>query len=117
MAFVQSACVYTEKTPIPLTAAHRAVQQSVRTYSTAIRDEHWRKLAELEVSDDKKIKNGDPDFLAMLENLSILEYMNGGDQGPFEASEPWCAVNPVVRELQRFKAAVREIRKSPLRVG
>jgi hypothetical protein len=63
----------------------------------------------LELSGDKKIRNGDPDFLTMLENLSVLEYMNGGDEGPFEAAEPWCAVNPVVRELQKFKSAVQDL--------
>ena len=117
MTFVQAACTYTDSTPIPLAAAHRAVQQSVRTYSTAIKDEHWRKLAELELSDDKKIKNGDEDFLAMLENLSVLEYMNGGGDDPFEAAEPWCAVNPVVRELQKFKAALRPLRAEQEEAG
>ncbi|HLG14137.1 MAG TPA: hypothetical protein VJH03_06335 [Blastocatellia bacterium] len=109
MTFVQSACTYTDETPIPIAAAQRAVQQSVRTYSTAIPKDHWNKLAELDLSTDKKIDNGDADFLAMLENLSILEYVNGGGEGSFEAAEPWCAVNPVVRELQKFKAAIQEL--------
>ncbi len=109
MTFVQNACTYTDETPIPIAAAQRAVQQSVRTYSTAIQKDHWNKLAELDLSIDKKIDNGDEAFLAMLENLSILEYMNGGREGPFEAAEPWCAVNPVVRELQKFKAAIQHL--------
>ena len=109
MTFVQNACTYTDKTPIPIAAAQRAVQQSVRTYSTAILKDHWNKLAELELSIDKKIDNGDEAFLAMLENLSILEYMNGGSEGVYESAEPWCAVNPVVRELQKFKAAIQQL--------
>ncbi len=108
MTFVQNACTYTDETPIPIAAAQRAVQQSVRTYSTAILKDHWNKLAALDLSTDKKIDNGDEAFLAMLENLSILEYVNGGSDGPFEA-EPWCAVNPVVRELQKFKAAIQQL--------
>jgi hypothetical protein len=109
MTFVQNACTYTDETPIPIAAAQRAVQQSIRTYSTAIQKDHWNKLAALDLSTDKKIDNGDEAFLAMLENLSILEYMNGGSEGPFEAAEPWCAVNPVVRELQKFKAAIQQL--------
>lgn len=64
---------------------------------------------ELDLSAVKKIDNGDSDFLVMLENLSILEYVNGGSEGSFEAAEPWCAVNPVVRELQKFKNGVRDL--------
>lgn len=109
MTFVQNACTYTDQTPIPIAAAERAVRQSVRTYSTAIQKDHWDKLAQLDLSTDKKIDNGDEAFLVMLENLSILEYMNGGSEGPFEAAEPWCAVNPVVRELQKFKAAIQQL--------
>lgn len=75
MTFVQNACTYTDQTPIPIAAAQRAVQQSVRTYSTAIQKDHWNKLAALDLSADKKIDNGDEAFLAMLENLSILEYI------------------------------------------
>lgn len=66
-------------------------------------------MAELDLSAVKKIDYGDSDFLVMLENLSILEYVNGGSEGSFDAAEPWCAVNPVVRELQRFKSEVREL--------
>ena len=46
----------------------------------------------------------------MLENLSVLEYINGGVDDPFALAEPWYAVNPIVRELQRFKAAVQTIK-------
>jgi hypothetical protein len=109
MTFVQSACTYTDTTPITLIAAKRAVQLRVSTYSAAVLESHWRKLAELDLSAVKKIDYGDSDFLVMLENLSILEYVNGGSEGSFVAAEPWCAVNPVVRELQRFKSGVREL--------
>ena len=40
-----------------------------------------------------------PAFLRASGQWKILEYMNG--------EEPWHAVNPVVRELDRFKRAVR----------
>ncbi len=105
LSFIQSACTYSQALPIPLAAAHRAVQQIVRTYSTAIPEHHWKKLAELDRSPDQKVDNGDEDFLAMLENLSVLEYLNGGEHQVFSDAEPWYAVNPIVRELQKFKAA------------
>ncbi len=107
MTFVQNACAYAESTPIALEATHRAVQQTVRTYSSAVPEHHWEKLARLDLSTDQLIPGGDLDYLVMLENLSVLEYINGGGTGGLFASmEPWCSVNPIVRELQRFKTAV-----------
>jgi len=50
----------------------------------------------------------------MLENLSVLEYINGGGDDPFALAEPWYAVNPIVRELQRFKAASQAIKTEKL---
>lgn len=111
MTFVQNACSYADCTPIPLIAAHRAIQQAVRSYSTAIPEEHWTKLALLDRSPDQMIPGGDNDYLVMLENLSVLEYVNGGAGDPFTASEPWYAVNPIVRQLQKFKTAASELAK------
>lgn len=109
MTFVQNACAYSDALPIGIKAAQRAVQQSVRTYSTAIPEHHWIKLAELALSANQEIANGDEDFLVMLENLSVLEYINGGDEDTFAVAEPWYAVNPIVRELQKFKAAQQAV--------
>lgn len=105
MTFVQNACTYANDIPIPLAAAHKAIQQTVRTYSTAIPEGHWSKLVGLDHSPTQELINGDEDFLVMLENLSALEYIDGGDANPFEDSAPWYAVNPIVRELPKFKAA------------
>jgi len=107
MAFVQNACAYADGLPIPLEAAHRAIRQTVRMYSTSIPESHWEKLAVLDQSTDQKIPGGDDDYLVMLENLSVLEYINGEEGGhdAFAGEEPWYAVNPIVRELQKFKAA------------
>lgn len=110
VSFVQNACTYANKLPITLDAAKRAIQQTVRTYSTAIPESHWRKLAALELSGDQKIENGDEDYLKMLENLRALEYINGGDEDVFASAEPWYAVNPIVRELKKFKEAVENSR-------
>jgi hypothetical protein len=106
MAFIQESCTHVTAVPITLEAAHRAVQPRVRTFSTSIPEDHWEKLARLELSPDQKIANDDPDHLAMLENLTALEYRNGGEErSPFAPAEPWYAVNPIVRELEKFKAA------------
>lgn len=106
MAFVQNACTYTDVLPIALPAAQRAIQQTVRTYSTSVPEGHWELLAKLDRSEDQQIPNGDKEYLTMLENLSILEYINGGDDNdPFASATPWYAVNPIVRELPKFKAA------------
>jgi len=109
MIFVQNACAYTDGIPISLAAAQKAIQQTVRNYSTAIPEHHWEKLARLDHSSDQKIPNGDGDYLVMLENLSVLEYINGGDEDPFAVAEPWYAVNPIVRQLQKFKAAATNL--------
>jgi hypothetical protein len=50
----------------------------------------------------------------MLENLNVLEYVNGGEENnPFEPIEPWYAVNPIVRELQKFKSAIKTLESTP----
>ncbi|MFL6216046.1 MAG: hypothetical protein ACJ74J_19340 [Blastocatellia bacterium] len=110
LTFVQNACAYTDGIPIPLAAVQRAIQQAARTYSTAIPDHHWEKLARLDLSADNQIPNGDNDYLVMLENLSVLEYLDGGDD-PFAVAGPWYAVNPIVRQLPKFKAAARTLQQ------
>lgn len=108
MTFVQNACAYSEALPIQLPAAHRAIAQTVSMYSTTILEPHWRKLAELDLSDDQKLRNGDPDHLSLLESLALLEYVNGGEEtNPFDPVEQWYAVHPIVRELGKFKKARR----------
>ena len=105
--FVQEACTRTRGLPVPLDVAHRAVQGMVRSFSTAIPEGHWARLAQLEKSESQSIDNGDPDFLELLEMQAVLEYLNGPNtSGSFAENEPWYAVHPIVRELQKFKRAV-----------
>lgn len=105
VSFVQNACTYSTAVPIQLSAVQKAIQQTVRTYSTAIPESHWTKLARLELSSDQKIVNDDLDYLKMLENLSVLEYFDGSGDDVFADAEPWYAVNPIVCELKKFKEA------------
>lgn len=110
MNFVQNASTYRSALPIGLEAAHRAIQQTVRTFATSIPEAHWKKLADLQLSPDQSIPNGDNDCLEMLSNLSILEYLNGeSDENPFTNPVPWYAVHPIVRELRRFNEAVSAV--------
>jgi hypothetical protein len=113
MAFIQEACTHVNDIPITLAAAHRAIQSRVRTFSTSIPEAHWEKLAALDLSLDQKIPNNDPDHLKMLENLTVLEYRNGSehDRDPFAPAEPWYAVNPIVRELEKFKTTRARLRQ------
>lgn len=105
MSFIREACVHAKAQPIDLAAAHQAIAKTVRSYSTAIGEQHWPKLVSLYESEDQRIPSSDPDYLAMLENLYVLEYVNGGDTAsdPFRAPEPWYAVHPVIRRLERFE--------------
>lgn len=103
MLFMRAATASAESLPIDMAAARKAVRQLVGIYSSSIPDEHWDKLLAVERSDDQKIANGDPGYLALLDNAAILEYRDGEGEDPFEAAEPWYAVHPIVRELQKFK--------------
>jgi hypothetical protein len=113
MMLVQEACSYAKAVPIPLPAAHLAIQPFVRSYSASITEPQWPKLAQLAASIDQQIVNGDPDYPVLLGNLSILEYLNGIDEdNPFAHAEPWYAVHPVVRELRKFKTAATALATS-----
>ncbi len=109
MIFVRNACAYTTALPITLSVAQKSIRQTVNHYSSSIPEAHWQKLAQLDLSADQRIPNGDEDYLKMFENLSILEYINGGDENIFEEAEPWYAVNPIVRELMKFKEAYQSL--------
>lgn len=119
MSFVRESTTYNDTLPITMSNAWNAVKQTVQTFATAIPESHWELLAKLDLSEDQRIPNDNDDYRKMLENLSVLEYINGGDEdviGDFtQASEqvaPWYAVNPIVRELSQFKRARERIAKS-----
>ena len=116
MRFVQRASTYMDALPITVDAAYRAIGETVETFSTSIPEAHWRKLAALDLSPDRQIDNADDDYMKMLENLSVLEYRDSETNpkalSPTDRlahSEPWYAVNPVVKELQRFKSATESM--------
>ena len=106
MSFIQEAIISTDDLPIDYKIARKSVQPKVRSYASSIREEYWEKLAKLEKSTDQQIDNGDEDFWAMLENLTVMEYVNGDDTENLD--DIWYAVNPVVREIGKFKAALEQ---------
>jgi GTPase SAR1 family protein len=100
MTLVRNACGYAVNRmprPIDLNAVERAVNRLVSEYSRAIPEEHFALLAQ--VHHNKQVENDDPHRL-MLHNLSVLEYVNGG--------EPWHDVHPAVQRLEKFQRAYNQ---------
>ena len=107
ITFVRSAIALTDTPPVTLACAEKAIADSVNLYSR-MPAAYWLKLAKLELSPNQAIDSADDDFKAMLQQLIVLEYLNGDEnQGAFDHAEPWYAVHPIVRQLQSFKLAVK----------
>jgi len=99
MSVVQRAVAYADGIPIPLDAAQRALQQTIRNASAGISKRQWELLAALEQSRDQQIDASDTDYLQILENLAIFEYINGsGVTDILTSNRPWYAVNPILRK-------------------
>jgi hypothetical protein len=110
MAFVRQACTQVKGLPIDIKAVRRTLDPTFANFGTVIPKSYWRKLALLERSDDQRIDSGDPDFGRMLEMVAVMEYINGGSESHSSArAVPWYAVNPIVRQLPQFEAALAEL--------
>ncbi|HEX8195300.1 MAG TPA: hypothetical protein VF571_03740 [Pyrinomonadaceae bacterium] len=116
MFFVREAAAYADELPITISEAKSAIKQTIQTFSTSIPEAHWDLLAELDLSPDQRFPNDNQEYRAMLENLTVLEYINGGDEDIWEEVAPWYAVNPIVRELREFKTARERIKHSDSRI-
>jgi len=99
LIYFRSSSDYVDSLPITKDAVSRGIRQHINAYSRSIPEKNWELLARLHLDPDRYIPS-DNDHQEMLGDLSILEYMN--------ASEPWYAVNPVVRELDKFKQALED---------
>jgi hypothetical protein len=111
MSFVRRACNEVDTAPITLKAAQRALRPTIALYGTSIRAPEWSKLAQLELSPDQQIDNSDLHYQRMLRELIVMEYMDSdSEEDPFNPAVPWYAVNPIVRQLSPFKAAVEALR-------
>jgi hypothetical protein len=104
---VRQAISYADSVPIQKSAAERTIGEIRATYATTIAEAHWRALATLETNSLCTIANHDPDHLKLLEQIAILEYING--QGA-DKQEPWYAIHPVIRDIPRFKFELSKVR-------
>ncbi|MFO7633058.1 MAG: AAA family ATPase [Caldilinea sp.] len=100
MTLVRNACTYAANRfpqPIDANAAERAISRLVSEFSRSIPEDHFPLLAQ--VYRRKQVNNDDPHRL-MLQNLSVLEYMNG--------APPWQDVQPVVQRLDKFQEVLAD---------
>lgn len=110
MAYAQQAATEVDQPPIDLSAAHRALRQTIAYKTAAIRPGQWRKMAELERSPNQQIDNEDEDYRKMLQDVNIVEYLNGVDSAsPFDHAECWYAVHPIIRQASSFKLALADL--------
>ncbi|GAB4453791.1 MAG: hypothetical protein OHK0029_07260 [Armatimonadaceae bacterium] len=113
LMFVREASLLTgEHLPIKYTAVREAIRPTVNILAGSLRDEDWKRLAELELSPDQKWDNNDPEKRRLLENLVVLEYVNGDEENEvvgaesFDEDTAWYAVNPFIRGMKSFRMAV-----------
>lgn len=104
--FVRVASIQVENLPITSAAVGAAVAEKAATFATAIPEQGWKILKALDAQPGKQLDVRDPVVQQLMEQLAILEYVNGDDlTGPFMSTVPWYAVHPVVQELSYFKDA------------
>ena len=110
MIYARAATLYGERTlPITRHTAERAVAQNIAFTSPLGGADDWKRLAALELSDTQEWQAHDPENRRLLEQLYVLEYINGGDEDVFNDLTPWYAVHPVVRELRPFKRELQAL--------
>jgi len=100
MTLVRNACTYAVNRfpkPIDANAAERAINRLVSEFSRSIPEEHFPLL--VQVYRRKQVNNDEPHRL-MLQNLSVLEYING--------APPWQDVQPVVVRLDKFQKVLAD---------
>jgi hypothetical protein len=92
MMFIQAAINTVDKFPITKSAAEKAINNYANSLLREIPDDFWPKLRKFEHPQTYIPK--DELHQQMLFFLHVFEYMNG---------EPWYEVNPVIRDLPKFK--------------
>jgi hypothetical protein len=107
MLFAREATLYAGgNLPIPLIAVQRAIAQTVSVLEPSLRPGDWEVLAELELSERQKWDSNSSAQRRLLENLCVMEYINGGDENPLKKATPWYAVNPILRVQDAFEDAL-----------
>jgi hypothetical protein len=93
--------------PIRVSHATRAINSIAKTLIGSIHDDDWQGLVELERSTTKNWDISKEDNTRLLEQLCVLEYVNGEGDGIGQALQ-WYAVHPIVNELPRFEELWKE---------
>ena len=92
MMFMQAAINAVDQLPITRQAAEKAVQNYADSLLREIPDDFWPRLRKF--AEPQNYIPKDEHHQQMLFYLHVFEYMNG---------QPWYEVNPVIRELPKFK--------------
>lgn len=106
MVFIQEAILLPDSLPVTFEFARKAVQPTVRNFARSIRQNRFDILADLETSKNQEIDIGNSEIWSMLDNLTIMEYVNG--DGSSNLDDVWYAVNPCVKETIGFKSALEK---------
>lgn len=108
MMFARETTLYVNgKLPIPLIAVQRAIAQTVSILVPSVRPHDWELLAQLELSERQDWNNNGLEQRRLLENLCVMEYINGGGENPMKKANPWYTVNPILRVQDAFEDAVK----------
>ena len=96
--------------PVPSATVHRVLSACAANYDSAIPVHSWDHVARLGLPNCHKVDLQDTAVQKLIEQLAILEYVNGGEEvTPFRSLVPWYAVNPLVRELESFHDAIARV--------
>ncbi|CAN5686095.1 hypothetical protein BH11ARM2_BH11ARM2_09710 [soil metagenome] len=105
LIFVQQSLDFVETIPFGAETARKGLRST--NASLNIHPTWWKKLAELERSEDKQIDQDDSDTQRMLDQLLIMEYRNGQGLEGFDHDKPWFAVNPLVTGFSEFQREIQ----------
>lgn len=105
--FMVEALAETESLPVTMMEARRAVRPTVGTLVPAVEEAWWPILARVELDVRQQIDESNPQVQRMLDELMILEYLNGeSEANDVEESAPWYAAHPILRETKSFEQAL-----------
>ena len=107
--FVQDAAISSDGIRLDIDSARSSVRKAVRSFAAGVDDSHSEKLAQLDLSTNQQIENGDEGYSDLLNSTAVLEYVNGEASDLFD--DVWYAVNPAIHEILRFKEAVKALKK------
>ncbi|MDX1934157.1 MAG: hypothetical protein SFU56_16270 [Capsulimonadales bacterium] len=114
LRFARESTLYGErKLPITLRSVQKAVSENISFHNPKEGEEDWKRLAELELSETQEWQTQKPDERRLLEQLYVMEYINGGEEDIFNDTFPWYAVHPIVRKLRPFLRAVEAKKNTP----